>query len=179
MLDVSRGPVREALTRLEQEGLVRSVWHRGASVTILSADDVLELDSLRDALEQLAVRRVITSASDADLAAIEATVTQMEHTFDEHQMVHSDIAFHDAVYAAAQHYRLQQAWQAIRSQVHLFLLTRIGISTDGYLPCVPAEHRDLVDALKERDTDTALRLFAAHRRHAFTLLSATPDLDRH
>lgn len=92
--------------------------------------------------------------------AIEATVVQMEHASDEHQSVHSDIAFHDAVYAAAQHHRLQQAWQAIRSQVHLFLLTRIGISTDGYLTCVPAEHRDLVDALKDRDADTALRLFA-------------------
>lgn len=109
MLDVSRGPVREALDRLEQEGLVRSVWHRGASVTTLSADDVSELDSLRDALEQLAVRRVITHGSYAHLAAIEATVVQMERAADEPQMVHSDIAFHDAVYAAAQHHRLQQA----------------------------------------------------------------------
>ncbi len=170
-LDVSRGPVREALVRLEQEGLVRSVWHRGASVTSLSSDDVAELDSLRDALEQLAVRRVVGHASDNDLAALETTVVQMEHAVDEHQMVRSDIAFHDAVYAAAHHQRLQQAWQAIRSQVHLFLLTRIGVSTDGYLTQIPAEHRALVNALNGRDVDAALRLFAEHRNSALTLLT--------
>src|SRR4051812_32626927 len=53
-LDVSRGPVREALLRLEREGLVRSAWHRGATVTTLSAGDVAELYSLRGALEHLA-----------------------------------------------------------------------------------------------------------------------------
>src|SRR5688500_7190385 len=56
-LDVSRGPVREALLRLEGEGLVRSIWHRGATVTALSPDDVAEIDTLRGALEDLAVRQ--------------------------------------------------------------------------------------------------------------------------
>src|SRR5919198_5158015 len=63
-LDVSRGPVREALLKLEREGLVRSAWHRGATVTTLTAADVSELDSLRSALEQLAVQLVVTDASD-------------------------------------------------------------------------------------------------------------------
>ncbi|RSM44185.1 GntR family transcriptional regulator [Amycolatopsis balhimycina DSM 5908] len=169
-LGVSRGPVREALLRLEREGLVRSEWHRGATVTTLSDEDVAELDSLRAALEQLAVRLVIATATDAELTAIDQVVERMERARDEHEMVGCDIDFHDAVYAASGHRRLNEAWQAIRSQVYLFLLTRIGVESEGYLTCVPAEHRQLSDALRARDRDTALDLFAAHRGEAFDVL---------
>ncbi|WP_405164761.1 GntR family transcriptional regulator [Nocardia sp. NBC_01499] len=174
-LDVSRGPVREALLRLEREGLVRSAWHRGATVTTLSPEDVIELDSLRGALEQLAVRQVVAQATEQDIAAVEKVVDRMAHARDEHEMVRCDIAFHDAVYAAARHQRLAEAWQAIRCQVHLLLLTRIGLSTAGYLAHIPEEHRELVTALRDRDTETALALFATHRRQAFDILTAHPD----
>jgi DNA-binding GntR family transcriptional regulator len=170
-LDVSRGPVREALLRLEREGLVHSEWHRGATVTTLSAHDVSELDSLRGALEQLAVQQVITNASAEDIAAVEKAARRMARAEDEHEMVRYDIEFHDAVYAAARHQRLAEAWRAIRSQVHLFLLTRIGVSTDGYLARIPDEHRELVAALQARDATAALELFATHRRHAFEIIA--------
>ncbi|MGW3996804.1 GntR family transcriptional regulator [Amycolatopsis sp. NPDC004772] len=170
-LGVSRGPVREALLKLEREGLVRSEWHRGATVTALTDEDVTELDSLRAALEQLAVELVLERAGEENLAAIEAAVRRMERALDEHEMVRCDLEFHDAVYAAAGHRRLREAWQAIRSQVHLFLLTRIGVATDGYLTGIPAEHRELVTALRTGDREAALTLFAEHRRRAFDVLS--------
>jgi DNA-binding GntR family transcriptional regulator len=170
-LGVSRGPVREALLKLEREGLVRSEWHRGATVTSLSAVDVAELDSLRAALEQLAVGLVVDRAPEAALTAIDAAVRRMERAAGEHELVRCDLGFHDAVYAAAGHRRLREAWQAIRSQVHLFLLTRIGVETEGYLAAVPAEHRRLAAALRDRDREAALALFAEHRRHAFDVLN--------
>lgn len=170
-LDVSRGPVREALLRLEREGLVSTAWHGGATVTALSPRDAAELDSLREALEGLAVRQVVAHASDEDLVVIERTVDRMERAEDEHAMVRCDIAFHDAVYAAAHHRRLQEAWQAIRSQVHLFLLTRVGLNAVGYLSLVRNEHRELAAALRARDAHAALELFAEHRRHASAVLA--------
>jgi DNA-binding GntR family transcriptional regulator len=173
-LDVSRGPVREALLRLEREGLVRSGWHRGATVTQLSPKDVAEIDSLRGALEQLAVEEVVAHASDRDLAAIEEAAERMERAHDEPEMVRYDIEFHDAVYAAAGHRRLDDAWQTIRSQVHLFLLSRVRISSEGYLAHIPGEHRELIAALRARDADTALELFSVHRRHAFDVLAGAP-----
>ncbi|TRO67701.1 MULTISPECIES: GntR family transcriptional regulator [unclassified Streptomyces] len=172
-MDVSRGPVREALRLLEREGLVHCAWHRGTTVTTLSADDVAELDSLRGALEELAVRQVIAHASDEDLAAIAKSAEVMEGAADVHEMVRRDIEFHDAVFAAAGHRRLADAWEAVRCQVHLFLLTRITHSTEGYLTSVPAEHRELVVALRTRDTEASLALFAAHRRRAVDVVSGT------
>lgn len=176
-LDVSRGPVREALLRLEREGLVKSAWHRGATVTELSADDVAELESLRGALEGLAVRCIAEKATDADLATIDRAVERMGRATDIHEMVHLDLAFHDAVYAATQHRRLTEAWYAIRNQVHLFLLTRIGRSTEGYLGHLPAEHRELAAALREGDVDKAIALFADHRRHALEVVTQDPAAD--
>lgn len=174
-LQVSRGPVREALRVLEREGLVRCAWHRGTTVTTLSAEDVAELDSLRGALEDLAVRQVVDRASDEDFAFVERAAGLMERATDAHEMVRLDIAFHDAVFAAAGHRRLVEAWQTIRCQVHLFLLTRINRSTEGYLGDIPREHRELITALRARDVETALGLFAAHRRHAVQVVTGPAD----
>lgn len=174
-MDVSRGPVREALRVLEREGLVHCAWHRGTTVTTVSAEDAAKLDSLRGALEDLAVRQVITRASEEDLASLAKAAEAMKGVTDAHEMVRLDIAFHDAVFAAAGHRRLADAWDGIRCQVHLFLLTRINRSTDGYLGCIPREHHGLVTALRSRDTETALDLFAAHRRHAVAVVTGNAD----
>lgn len=170
-LEVSRGPVREALRSLEGEGLVRTEWHRGATVAELSLQDVAELDSLRGALEVLAVRQVVAAGGSLD--AIEKAAAEMDRASTPHEMVKCDIAFHDAVYAAAGHSRLVQAWEAIRSQVHLFLITRVNVSTDGYLEQIRSEHRDLVAALKLGNVEGALKLFAEHRGHAFDVLTSS------
>src|SRR5258707_6250852 len=94
----------------------------------------------------------------------------MERPEEVDAMVGGALDFHDAVYAAAHHSRLEAAWQAIRSQVHLFLLTRIALSDDDYTDHIPAEHRDLAHALRARDSERALQLFSEDRSHAFELL---------
>ena len=97
----------------------------------------------------------------------------MEHATDPHEMVRLDIAFHDAVFAAAGHQRLAEAWEAIRCQVHLFLLTRISLSTDGYLGCIPQRTPRARDrAALPATPQAALALFAAHRRHAVDVVTA-------
>lgn len=170
-LGVSRGPVREALLRLEREGLVSSVWHRGTAVATLSDDDLVEIDTLRDALEALAVSRVVSNATDDDLDAITMAADRMRRVDDANELVRCDIAFHDAVYAAARHRRLDDAWSAIRSQVQLFLLTRVGASTEHYFDEVRAEHQELAAALRARDLTAALELFARHRQRGFAVIT--------
>ncbi|MGI5132720.1 GntR family transcriptional regulator [Pseudonocardia sp. CA-107938] len=170
-LDVSRGPVREALLRLQAEGLVHLGWHRGATVTALTSRDVAELHSLRGALETLAVRLVVEAADPAGIDAVDEAVARMAAAADVHEMAACDIAFHDAVYAATGHGRLVEAWRAIRNQVHLFLLARVDASAEGYLAELPAEHRELAAALRAGDTDAALALFDEHRRRAFDVLA--------
>lgn len=177
VLRVSRGPVREALLRLEREGLVCSEWHRGTTVTTLSAEEADELYSLRDVLEELAVQRLIRHATDAELQAVRAAADRADGAADKHTAVQQDLDFHDAVFAAAHHRRLEAAWRAIRSQVHLFLLIRLGSSDDEYARHVATEHRELADVLTARDEERALQLFAGHRRHAAALVAAQISQD--
>lgn len=169
-LEVSRGPVREALRMLESEGLVRVIWHRGARVTTLTPPDILELDTLRGALEDLAVRQVVRRAKADDFAAIDKAADAMLRSLNSHELVYADIVFHDAVFDASHHRRLIEAWQGIRRQVHLFLLTRIGQRTEDYLDRMPSEHHQLAKVLRARDEETALSMFAAHRGKAFEVL---------
>ncbi|MGW6442126.1 GntR family transcriptional regulator [Lentzea sp. NPDC055074] len=171
-LEVSRGPVRDALQLLEREGIVRSAYHRGATVTELSDDDVVELDSLRGALEDLAVRRVVEHASDFELIPIAMAAKAMERAVDPYGMVKRDIAFHDAVFSAAKNSRLEDAWCAIRSQVFLFLIMRVNTSTADYLDHIRLEHDMLVAALRARNIEAAVEMFAVHRKHAFDLLTS-------
>ena len=69
---VSRGPVREALAQLEQEGLVLLRRNRGAVVARLSRADLEEVYSLRLSLERLAVARAVRYGTDADFSELEA-----------------------------------------------------------------------------------------------------------
>jgi DNA-binding GntR family transcriptional regulator len=96
----------------------------------------------------------------------------MDAAADKHTTVQQDLDFHDAVFAAAHHRRLEEAWRAIRSQVHMFLLIRLGGSDAGYARHVATEHRELADVLIARDEERALQLFADHRRHAAALVAA-------
>ncbi|GAA2673014.1 MULTISPECIES: GntR family transcriptional regulator [Actinosynnema] len=168
VMDVSRGPVREALRLLEHEGLVHVTWHRGATVTRFSRRDVAELDSLRAALEGLAVHEVAHRATEDDFAALDRAAEAVARAVGAHELAQRDVDFHDAVFAAAHHERLRRSWECIRRQVHLFLLTRISRSEELRDGCAE-EHRELVGALRTRDADAANALFSEHRRRVFEL----------
>jgi DNA-binding GntR family transcriptional regulator len=173
-LQVSRGPVREALVRLEQEGLVTIERHRGATVVDFTRKDVVELATLRGALEQLAMEEATRSATAADLESLEDVVDQMraarQRGADE-MLVRLDVAFHDTVYRAAHHDRLYAAWTTIRSQVALALLRRRVVNLD-YPELVVEEHAALAANLAERNTDEAKAQVAAHIAGAYSRLLA-------
>lgn len=173
-LDVSRGPVREALVRLEQEGLVTIEWHRGATVVELTMRDVDELASLRTALERLAVVQACEHATAKDLAAMRDIVDRMRgarRSGADDQLVRLDVEFHDTIYRAAQHERLHATWTTIRSQVALFLLRRRVASSD-YGDIVVDEHSLLVDVLESGDQERAEAMIVEHLRTAYARLAA-------
>jgi DNA-binding GntR family transcriptional regulator len=176
-LKVSRGPVREALVRLEQEGLVASKWHHGATVVDSSREDVVQLATLRGALEQLAVTEAVRSATDDDFARLAEIVDQMrpaQAKSDDASLVRLDIEFHDAVYRAAHHDRLYAAWTTIRSQVALSLLRRRAVNAD-YSGLVVDEHSALAATLARRDPDNARAEIAVHLDGAYSRLLAAFD----
>jgi DNA-binding GntR family transcriptional regulator len=172
-LGVSRGPIREALVELEREGLVTLERHRGARVTRLSQNDIVEIYELRKALERLAVERAVTYATDADFAALADIVKQLRAAVksdDVHAVVALDVRFHDGIYAAAHHSRLYSSWSKLRPQIETFLHSR-STDTIDYLDKAVREHNELLDVLRTRSKRNATRLIDSHIRASYDRLS--------
>jgi DNA-binding GntR family transcriptional regulator len=97
---VSRGPVREAVHRLIQEGLARSAPHRGAFVSVLSEEDVRDIYLARAALESSAVKHIIATADGARVAdELELLVKQTAGSVsagDWDAVANADLEFHSA-----------------------------------------------------------------------------------
>lgn len=166
-LGVSRGSVREGLALLEGEGLVVQQFHRGTWVRALTPEDVDELYTLRMALDVLAMRTAAVNGG--PFRPLEAVVEEMRHARTDAELVALDMKFHDAVYAMTGHGRLIEAWQRIRSQVHLFLLARIA-GDAGYRDIVVPDHLNLVKTLRVGDVEQAAAAAEEHLRGSYARL---------
>lgn len=161
----SRGAVRQGLVILEGEGLVVNEWHRGTQVRALAPKDVDELYTLREALDVLAMRIAAGKPTDR----LDEVVDEMRHATTDVELVALDVKFHDAVYEAAGHRRLTEAWRAIRSQVQLFLLARVTADAT-YRDIVASEHAELAKILRAGDPDVAGRAAEEHLRGSYATL---------
>jgi DNA-binding GntR family transcriptional regulator len=169
-LGVSRGPIREALSQLEHEGLVIIRRNRGAFVARLSREDVNEVYSLRLALEKLAVQLAIQNASISDLdemqAIIDTMASYLERGLTEQEAAELDVRFHDVMYRSANHRRLYDCWENIRPQIHVFLLSRAAANPD-FRQYVVAGHQAILDAIRDKDEVRAIITLEDHIRMAY------------
>jgi DNA-binding GntR family transcriptional regulator len=170
MLDVSRGPVREALVQLEREGLVLVRRHRGATVARLSRSDLEDVYSLRLALERLAIQRATRYATDLDFAAMEAVLTAFDvapsRGPSEKDVAELDVRFHDLIYQAARHQRLYDCWANLKSQIYIFLLSRNVVDPD-FRDITVKSHAALLEAIRMRDEARATTEIEDHLRGAY------------
>lgn len=177
VLTVSRGPVREALVRLEQEGLVVSEWHKGTTVVDFTKSDIRQISTLRLALEQMAAREASREATREDFQRLHEITARMQAARlegNDDALVRLDAEFHDAIYQAAHHPRLYAAWGTIRSQVALALLSRRALP-DDYAGNVVGEHSELAAVLASADPERMARLITSHLETAYTRLLASFD----
>lgn len=177
--EVSRGPIREALARLEREGLVVSRPNRGAVVAGLTRNDIEEVYELRLALERLAVRHAANRRTDEDLAAMAAVLDELAGlgpTVDPAKAAELDVEFHHLIYVAARNHRLLAAWEMLKSQVFLFLVSR-NVTSRVFSSVLVAEHQHIRYLIAERNADDAAEVIETHIRGAYDRLVAGPDDD--
>jgi DNA-binding GntR family transcriptional regulator len=156
---VSPTPVREALRRLEAEGLVEHDLHRGTTVIQAGSGAAEEAYELRTVLESLAAKIAATRATPEDIADLRALQQRFEGLGDdEHEIAEANRRFHFRIYEAA------------RSPILLALL-RLLWQTLIHQPPAPRprkdwirEHEEILEALERGDAKAAERLTRAHVR---------------
>jgi DNA-binding GntR family transcriptional regulator len=169
---VSRGPVREALQRLVQEGLLLSEPHRGVFVPVLTDEDVHDVYVAREALESAAIRSIIargsTTAASESLDRYVEQMQQAEASGDWEAVGNVDLEFHVALVDATSSPRLKRMFSTVISETRLCLgvLTAADARDD-----LVEEHRLISEAIKEGDTDRALAVLKKHFDDAVATLS--------
>jgi DNA-binding GntR family transcriptional regulator len=177
-MGVSRGPVREALARLEREGLVVIERHKGARIASWGRADVEEIFSLRLVLEQLAIEWACKNATAADVSALESVVKEFRKLSDKQRTIKAvsklDLEFHTAIFNAAHHDRLSRAWEILRSQIHSFLIytwTRDELINKTLMDSWDKDHHVFVEIIKKRDIEKGLKEIKAHVERGLTRVS--------
>ena len=162
-LGVSRTPVREALSILEQEGFVRTVPRRGIFIVRKSKREMIEMIQVWAALESMAARLATLTASDAEIG-------RLRHLFDEFQSSppaehldeYSDanIAFHQAIIRLGGSHLIEDATHNLF--LHVRAIRRATISQNNRAARSIIEHLKIIEALERRDTELAERLTRQH-----------------
>ncbi|WP_417554904.1 GntR family transcriptional regulator [Microbacterium sp.] len=162
---VSRPPIREALRRLEQFGLVIGAPRRGYTVVAVSPKDLREIESLRHALERFALEEAMPVQDPEQFTAMSSALEQIAAAGeDEAKMLDANSAFHVALVDLARHGRLSATYRDIRVQVELCMAqnlrlrkARYGAGEDVY-----ERHLSLFDAIRSGDLEFALSSLANH-----------------
>ena len=161
---ISRGPVREAIMVLEQEGLVVSHPYRGAVVVEISQEEIAQiLVPVRTVIEKVAFRSAAIAQDDELLEALQLNVSAMEQAvdpLDARRLADLDLAFHESVIVAASHTQSLQIWRLIQPRVRAYFVRDAPHHDDPAI--VVEQHRHLLAALRSGDPEQAERALEAH-----------------
>jgi DNA-binding GntR family transcriptional regulator len=161
---VSRTPVRQALARLEAEGLLTHAPRRGLTVTRPDHSQVVELYVMREILEGAAARLAAQHASETELAAMAELVEQEPSLYgDAAALAALNQRLHGLLYLAAHNRYLLKSLEQLSANMALLpsLLT-----VEGRAQSAHKEHRTLLRALRKRDGEAAEAAAKAHARAA-------------
>jgi len=161
---VSRGPLREAMQRLIQEGLLRSRPHRGVFVPEMTNVDRADIYFAREAIETAALKRVIEAGRAVGVAAelschVEAMVAALDGN-DWAGVIDHDLGFHSHLVNAAESPRLSRMYTSLIAETRMCL----HVLVSGYRGCEDfiAEHLVLTERLSAHDTAGALEAISRH-----------------
>jgi DNA-binding GntR family transcriptional regulator len=175
-LNVSRGPVREALQRLIQEGLLETRRNRGVFVASLDAGDVADVYLARRAIEREAVTILARRADDTAFDGLDESVDDMSSAADRkawEDLADADLRFHESLVRLSGSKRLQRMFSTLLIETRM-CLARLETVYPVHKRLVQ-EHRNLLGAMRQGDERTSLELMDAHLEDAVRDLSQAQD----
>ena len=166
-LDISRTPVREALRRLESDGILEMEPRNGLVVGSISRQATLELYVMREVLEGTAARLCARNASDIELLELRELVKREARLHDDAEaLVRHNRQFHEAVHRGAHNRYLEKSLSAVNDS--MWLLGKSQMLLPERAKSAAAEHAELFAAIERRDPDAAEEVARRHVRSART-----------
>ncbi len=165
-LGISRTPVREALNRLEKEGLVQIFPQRGAFVVQFSAEDIYELFLIRENLEGLAAFLAAERMDPENLSRLSSLVQGFREPYtdqDIRRYARDDFKFHQTIVTLSGSRRLMNLVSTLHDQIRIFRLTSLGLS--GRMKSSLQEHVQITRALQAGNREESERRMRQHIRH--------------
>jgi DNA-binding GntR family transcriptional regulator len=160
-LGASRTPVREALRRLETEGMLEPRGNRGSVVRELHLEEVVCIFEIREALETLAWPRASRRMDERNYTELERFIERMQkHVDDPSEMERLDTAFHDYILAHADGHRLKRMLGDLRSDIQPWRL--IALSTPERRHATIDEHEAVLRAMRSQDEGAVARTMLIH-----------------
>ena len=162
-LGVSRTPIREAMTLLEQEGFLRTVPRRGVFIVRKTKKQIVEMIEMWAALESMAARLATLNASDEEIAQLRTMFDEFRNaTPAEHIDEYSDanIAFHQAIIRMSGSHLMGKTIENLF--IHVRAIRRLTISQSNRASRSIVDHMKIIEALERRDTELAERLVRQH-----------------
>ena len=164
-LGISRTPAREALRRLEIDGLVVSEPRFGMKVTELGYIETLELYEAREALEMAAVEICAEKISDIEIAELEILQEQMAGSVrDPSRMASLNYAFHKALLNAVKKRYLTMSFEVIQKTLAILGPTTLANTERAEESLI--EHQELIQCLKHHDSEGARKVMGRHLSNA-------------
>ena len=162
-LGVSRTPIREAIRKLEQEGMAQTIPRRGAVVAMMTEKDMEDVLQVRRALEDLAVQIACEQISISQIKELETAMMRFEECTkkdDLAETVRADVEFHDIIYAATGNKRLMSIMSGFGEQMCRYRVEYLK-ERENY-PVLVEEHEGIVDGLKRRDMEAVTEIMRRH-----------------
>ena len=156
---ISKSPVREALNRLESEGLITIIPRRGAFVREFSIHDVEEIYELRELLETQVVRNAILDRKVLDrLREIVSSAQSSLEKSDKPSYIRMDAAFHTVLAKASSNLRLQKILESMHNQMQMLRRQTFELTSHKSVK----QHLQILQALQQNRRDKAAALMAEH-----------------
>ena len=176
-LGVSRTPIREAIRKLELEGLVLMIPRKGAEVAQITEKSLRDVLEVRRALENLAVQLACLRMSPQTLADLKAAARAFEEILggeDVTAVAEADVAFHDVIYMATDNQRLISLLNNLREQMYRYRVEYL--KKKEYHKQLLWEHQEIIRAIEAGEIDVATKIT---EQHIDNQVEAVSDALRH
>lgn len=162
-LGVSRTPIREAIRKLELEGLVLMIPRKGAEVAEITEKSLRDVLEVRESLEELAVQLACDRIREEQIEELKEAAQIFEKitkSSDVTEVAEADVCFHDVIYMATNNQKLIQLLNNLREQMYRYRVEYL--KNKEVYPKLWEEHKEIIEAIEKRQKKEASRIICQH-----------------